>query len=78
MYRWIAAGYQIWKIVSGLRKTFFIREHVRTIRNILVASATDVKCPWGRHGKMKQLEFSVKGLRIRVVINIHIGSVCHP
>ena len=41
------AGYQIWKIVSDLRIISFIREHVRSIRNILVASATDVMCTWG-------------------------------
>ena len=49
MYRRIAAGYQIWKIVSDLRIIFFIREHVRTICNILVASTMDVKCLWGCH-----------------------------
>ena len=51
MYCGIAAGYQIWKIVSDLRIIFFIREHVRTVCNILVTSATDVMCPWGRHEK---------------------------
>ena len=77
MYSRIAAGYQIWKIVSGLQMIFFIHEQVRTVRNILVASAMDVKCPWRRHGKIKLLEFSVKALRIRGVINICIGSVCN-
>ena len=70
MYRWIAAGYQIWKIVSDLRIIFFIREHIRTIHNILVASIMDVMCPWGRHVKIKLLEFSVKGVRMPGVINI--------
>ena len=69
---WIAAGYPIWKTVSDLRIIFFIR-------NILIASsATDVMCLWGRHGKMKLLEFSVKGLQILGVINIRITSVCNP
>ena len=44
---------------------FSICEHVHTVCNILVASATDVKCPCGRHGKIKLLEFSVKGLQTR-------------
>ena len=63
------------EIVSDLRIIFFIREH---IRNILMASTTDLICPWGRHGKIKLLEFSVKALRILGVINIHITSVCNP
>ena len=80
MYRRIMAGYQKWKIVSDLRIIFFIREHVRTI---LVASTTDVKCLWGRHGKIKLLEFSVKGLWMPGVINIRIYmssvlSLQHP
>ena len=70
MYHQIAAGYQIWKIVSDLRIMFFISEHIRIICNILVASATDMKCPWGCHGKIKLLEFSVKGLQMPGVINI--------
>ena len=78
MYRRIATGYQIWKIVGDLRIIFFICEHICTVCNILVASATDVKCPWGHHGKIKLLEFSVKGLQILGVINIRIGSVCNP
>ena len=45
MYCRIAVGYQIWKIVSDLRIIFFICEHVHTMLNVLVASATDVKCP---------------------------------
>ena len=74
MYCRIAAGYQIWKIVSNLRIIFFICEHVRTIHNIVVASSiTDMLCPWECHGKIKLLEFSVKGLRILGVINIRIN-----
>ena len=78
MYRRIAAGYQIWKIVSDLRIIFFIREHIRSICNILVAAATDMMCPWGCHKKIKLLEFFVKGLWILGVINIYITSVCNP
>ena len=78
MYRWIRAGYQIWKIVSGLQMIFFICEHIRTLCNIFVASATDVKCPWACHGKIKLLEFSVKALMMPGIINIRIGSVCNP
>ena len=70
MYRRIAAGYQIWKIVSDLRIIFFICEHIRTVRNILVASPTGVKCLCGHHEKLKLLEFSVKDLRMPGVINI--------
>ena len=79
MYHQIAAGYQIWKIESDLRIIFFIREHIRTICNILVASATDVMCPQTFYRKIKLLEFSVKGLRMPGVINILIRmlSVCH-
>ena len=72
MYRRIAAGYQIWKIVSDLRIIVFIREHVLTILNVLVASVMDVNCPWNIHGKIKLLEFSIKGLRMSGVTNIHI------
>ena len=57
MYCRIAADYQIWEIVSDLRIIFFIREHVCTVRNILVASAMVVMCLWGRHGKIKLLNF---------------------
>ena len=77
MYRRITAGYQIWKIVSDLRMVFFIRENVLTVRNILVASATD-GVSVGTPQKIKLLEFSVKGLRILGVINICIGSICNP
>ena len=68
MYRWIVAGYQIWKIVSDLWIIFFI----------LVASTMNVMCLWGRHGKIKLLELSIKGLRILGVINIRITSICNP
>ena len=77
MYR-IVAGYPIWKIVSDLRIIFFISEHFRTVYNVLVASAMDGKCLWGRHREIKLLDFSVKGLRILGVINIRIGLVCNP
>ena len=57
MYHWIMAGYQIWKIVSDLQIKFFIRKHVRTIRNILVASATNVMCPGDAMEKSNCLNF---------------------
>ena len=64
MYRRIATGYQIWEIVSDLLIIFFIREHVRRVPNVLVASVMDVLCPQTFYGKIKLLEFSVKGLRM--------------
>ena len=70
MYRQFVAGYQIWKIVSDLQNIIFIREHVRNVRNILTTSNTDVLCPQTFYGKIKLLEFSVKGLRMPGVINI--------
>ena len=79
MYHRITVGYQVWEIVSDLRIIFFICEHVHTIRNILLAFATDVMRPWGHHRKIKLLEFSVKkSLRILGVIKIRITSVCNP
>ena len=79
MYHRIAAGYQIWKIVSDLWIIFFIREHIRTIRNFLVTSATDVMCLWRLHEKSKLLEFSVKGLWILSVINmLSVKLPLHP
>ena len=70
MYRRITAGYQIWEIVSDLRIIFLICEHVCSIPNVLVASITDVLCPHTFYGKIKLLEFSVKGLWMPGVINI--------
>ena len=76
MYRRIVAGYQIRNIVSDLRIIFFIHEQVRTVRNILVASATNVKFPWGCHGKIKLLEFSVKSLWMPGVIKRPARDAC--
>ena len=38
----------------------------------------DVLCPQTFYGKIKLLEFSVKGLRMPGVINIRNRSVCNP
>ena len=40
-----------------------------------VASALDAMCPWGRHRKIKLLDFSVKALQILSVIDICSSSV---
>ena len=42
MLRLSAPGFLIWKMLSDLQIVFFIRERVR---NVLMASATDVMCP---------------------------------
>ena len=49
---------------------FFIREHVRSVPKVLVACIMDVLCPQTLYGKIKLLEFSVKGLQMPGVINI--------
>ena len=60
MYRRIAVGFLIWKMLSDLRIILSARMTIRNVRNVLVSSDTDAMCPWGRHGKIKLLEFSVK------------------
>ena len=47
---------------------FSIHTAIRNICNVLVASATDAMCPWGRPGKIRLLDFSVKALGILSVI----------
>ena len=66
------------EIVSDLRIICFIHEHVHSVPNVLEASVTDVLCPQTFYGKIKLLEFSVKGLRMPGVINIRNRSVCNP
>ena len=78
MYCRIAAGFIIWKLLSDLRIIVSAHMAIRNICNVLVAFAMDAMCPWGRHGKIKLLDFSVKALRILSVIDIHSSSVSHP
>ena len=70
MYRQIAAGFLIFKIVSDLWIIFYICILVRNVPIVLVASVTDATGPQVLHGKIKLLDFSVKGLQILGVINI--------
>ena len=81
MSRQITAGFLIWKIVSDLRIIFYICILVHKDRNIpivLVASVTDATGPKAVHGKIKLLDFSVKGLQMLGLINIRYSSVSNP
>ena len=68
--------YQIWKIVSGLRIIFFMREHNCSVHNILVVSATDVLCLQTLYEKIKLLEFSI--IVIRIVLTAPVDHPGHP
>ena len=74
IYSRIVARFLIWKMLSDLRIIFSIRT---AIHNVLVASTTDVMCPWGHYEKIKPPDFSVKALRILSVIDICSSSVAH-
>ena len=69
--RWIAAGFLIWKILSDLKIIFYIRILIRNIPIVLVASDMDAIGSQALYGEIKLLDFSVKGLWMLGVINIH-------
>ena len=77
IYRQIMAGFLIWKMLSDLRIIFSTHTAICNVHNVLVASSTDAMCLWGRHGKIKLLDFSRKALRILSVIDIRSSSVSH-
>ena len=70
-------GFQIWKMLSDLQIIFDICELVRNVPIVLVASAMDAIGLQARYGKIKLLDFSVNGLQILSVIDIHNSSVYH-
>ena len=78
MYCRIVAGYQIWKIVSDLRIIFSSVN--MSIPSVISLWHSPRMCCVHGHTMEKStlLEFSVKGLRILDVINIHITSVYNP
>ena len=62
----ITTGFLIWKIMSDLRIIFYIRELVRKVPIVLVASATGAIGPEASYGKIKLLDFyptALKGCR---------------
>ena len=70
----------IWKniiLVSDFRNIFYIHILTCYVTIVLVASTIDAIGPQARYGKIKLLDFSVNGLWILSVIDIHNSSVSH-
>ena len=61
--------------MSDLRIIFYIRILIRNIPIVLVVSVMDETGLQALHGKIKLIDFSVKGLRMLGVINIRNSSV---
>ena len=63
--------------MSDLQIIFYIRILIRNVLIVLDASVMDATGLQALHRKIKLLDFSVKGLQMLRVINIHNLSVCN-